>query len=335
MRLAINGFGRIGRNVFRAARADARKEARIVAVNDLADERTLAHLLEFDSVHGRMEESVDHAPGQIAVGGDVARVCSSPDPERLPWGELGVDVVVESTGVFRSLEGASRHLKAGARKVVITAPASGVEATIVMGVNHDLYDPDRHDVVSNASCTTNCLAPVAKVLLDRFGIAGGLVTTVHSYTQGQSILDGPHKDLRRARAAAVNMIPTTTGAARATALVLPELEGKMDGMAVRVPTPNVSLIDLVATLEADASKDDVREAMREAASGELSGILRVEECPLVSSDFVGESASSVVDGPSIMTMGRRMTKVVSWYDNEWGYACRVLDLARLAGRGLR
>ncbi len=291
-------------------------------------------MLKYDSVHGRYPGTVEVSDNGLVVDGDEIQVLSERDPASLPWGELEVDVVVESTGIFRSRELASRHLKAGARKVVISAPAKGEDVTLVLGVNHGSYDPGNHHVISNASCTTNCLAPVAKVLSERFGFVRGLMTTIHAYTAGQAILDGPHKDLRRARAAALSMIPTTTGAARAISLVLPELEGKLDGMAIRVPTPDVSLVDLVAEVEADVSADAVNDAFRAAAQSELAGILRVEEEPLVSVDFIGEGASSVVDGPSTAVMGGRMVKVLSWYDNEWGYSSRVADLVEYVGERL-
>ena len=329
-RVAVNGFGRIGRNVLRAAKRSG-AELTFVAVNDLADAPTLAHLLKHDSVHGAYPGRVEADEDAVVVDGEPVRVFSERDPARLPWGELGVDVVVESTGVFRTRELASRHLEAGARKVVVSAPATGEDATIVMGVNHDRYDPERHHFLSNASCTTNCLAPVAKVLLERFGFARGLMTTIHAYTAGQSVLDGPHKDLRRARAAAMSMIPTTTGAARAISLVLPELDGKLDGMAIRVPTPNVSLVDLVAEVEEDATPEEVNDAFRAAAQDGLAAILRVEDEPLVSVDYTGESASSVVDAPSTSVMGGRLVKVLAWYDNEWGYASRVVDLVGHVG----
>lgn len=331
IRVAINGFGRIGRNVLRAAKQSGTNELDFVAVNDLTESSTLAHLFRHDSVHGTYRGSVELSDEGIVVDGDDIRVLSERNPAKLPWSELGVDVVVESTGIFRTRELASRHLEAGARKVIISAPANDEDITIVLGVNHDRYDPATHHLISNASCTTNCLAPVAKVLSERFGFVRGLMTTIHAYTSGQAVLDGPHKDLRRARAAAVSMIPTTTGAARAISLVLPELEGKLDGMAIRVPTPDVSLVDLVAELKTDTSPDAVNGALRAAAESELAGILRVEDEPLVSVDFVGESASSVVDAPSTSVMGDRMVKVLVWYDNEWGYSSRVVDLVQFVG----
>ena len=312
IRVAINGFGRIGRNVLRSAKQSGNTSLDFVAVNDLTDSRTLAHLLKYDSVHGPYPGTVEVSDDGLVVDGDEVLVLSERDPARLPWRELEIDVVVESTGIFRSRELASKHLQAGARKVVISAPAQGEDITVVLGVNHELYDPDNHHLISNASCTTNCLAPVARVLLEEFGIVRGLMTTIHAYTAGQAVLDGPHKDLRRARAAAVSMIPTTTGAARAISLVLPELEGKLDGMAIRVPTPDVSLVDLVVELEEDVSEQEVNDALRAAASADLAGILRVEEEPLVSVDFTGESASSVVDALSTAVMGRRLVKVLAW-----------------------
>ena len=334
IRVAINGFGRIGRNVLRSAKESGRTSLDFVAVNDLTDSGTLAHLLRHDSVHGPYPGTVEVSEGGLVVDGDEILVLSERDPANLPWRELEVDVVVESTGIFRSRELASKHLEAGARKVVISAPAKDEDITVVLGVNHELYDPANHHLISNASCTTNCLAPVAKVLLEEFGIVRGLMTTIHAYTAGQAVLDGPHKDLRRARAAALSMIPTTTGAARAISLVLPELDGKLDGMAIRVPTPDVSLVDLVAELEEDVTEEAVNDALRSAASTDLAGILRVEEAPLVSVDFTGESASSVVDAPSTAVMGRRLVKVLAWYDNEWGYSSRVVDLVEYVGERL-
>ncbi len=331
IRVAVNGFGRIGRNVLRAAKKSGRDNLDFVAVNDLTGSETLAHLLRYDSVHGRYPGTVEVSGDGIVVDGDEILVLSERDPADLPWGELGVDIVVESTGRFRTRELAAKHLEAGARKVIISAPASGEDITIVLGVNHQAYDPGKHHIISNASCTTNCLAPVARVLTERFGFVRGLMTTIHAYTSGQAVLDGPHSDLRRARAAGVSMIPTTTGAARAISLVLPELEGKLDGMAIRVPTPDVSLVDLVAELGTDVSAGEINDALRAAAETHLAGILRVEEQPLVSVDFTGESASSVVDALSTSVMDRRMVKVLAWYDNEWGYSSRVVDLAEFVG----
>ncbi len=334
IRVAINGFGRIGRNVLRAAKKSPSSNLDFVAINDLTSSATLAHLLKYDSVHGAYPGSVEVIGDGLVVDGDEILVFSEPDPANLPWRELGVDVVVESTGRFRTRELASKHLEAGAAKVVISAPAKDEDITIVLGVNEDLYDPDGHDIISNASCTTNCLAPVAKVLSERFGFVRGLMTTIHAYTSGQAVLDGPHKDLRRARAAAVSMIPTTTGAAKAISLVLPELEGKLDGMAIRVPTPDVSVVDLVAEVETDVSAEQINDALRAAAESDLAGFLRVEEQPLVSADFTGEPASSVVDALSTAVMDGRMVKVLAWYDNEWGYSSRVVDLVEYVGQRL-
>lgn len=331
IRVAVNGFGRIGRNVLRAAKKSEAGELEFVAVNDLADPGTLAHLLKHDSVHGPYPGRVESYEGGIRVDGDEVRVLSERDPGRLPWKALDVDVVVESTGLFRDRASATKHLDAGAKKVVISAPAKDEDITVVMGVNHHQYDPERHHVISNASCTTNCLAPVAKVLSERFGFVRGLMTTIHAYTAGQAILDAPRADLRRARAAVLSMIPTTTGAARAISLVLPELEGKLDGMAVRVPTPDVSLVDLVAEVAEDATPRAVNDAFRAASEGPLAGFLRVEDAPLVSVDYTGEAASSVVDAPSTSVMDGRMVKVLAWYDNEWGYSARVADLVRHVG----
>ena len=334
IRVAINGFGRIGRNVLRAAKQSGRDDLDFVAVNDLTGSETLAHLLKYDSVHGRYPGEVEVSGNGLVVDGDEIMVLSERDPAELPWSELGVDIVVESTGLFRTRELASKHREAGARKVIISAPAKDEDITIVLGVNHQVYDPHVHHIISNASCTTNCLAPVAKVLTERFGFVRGLMTTIHAYTSGQAVLDGPHKDLRRARAAAVSMIPTTTGAARAISLVLPELEGKLDGMAIRVPTPDVSVVDLVGDLGTDVSAAEVNDALRAAAETDLAGILRVEEQPLVSVDFTGESASSVVDAPSTSVMDDRLVKVLAWYDNEWGYSSRVVDLVGYVGKYL-
>ncbi len=334
IKVAINGFGRIGRNVLRAAKRSAKDEVDFVAVNDLTGPATLAHLLRHDSVHGAYPGAVELSDAGLVVDGDEILVLSERDPADLPWRELGVDVVVESTGRFRSRALASKHLEAGASKVVISAPGQDEDVTLVVGINHRRYDPDRHHLISNASCTTNCLAPVAKVLSERFGFVRGLMTTVHAYTSGQSVLDGPHADLRRARAAALSMIPTSTGAAKAIALVLPELEGKLDGMAVRVPTPNVSLVDLVAELDADVSVEAVNDALRTASETDLAGVLRVEDEPLVSVDFTGESASAVVDALSTAAMHGRLVKVLAWYDNEWGYSSRVVDLVRYVGERL-
>ncbi len=326
VRVAINGFGRIGRLVLRAARtAD---DMRIVAVNDLTDAKTLAHLLKYDSVHGSLPAEVVVKGDEIAVDGHTVRALAMKDPARLPWKELEVDVVVEATGIFRDRTGASKHLEAGARKVIITAPAKDPDVTLVLGVNEREYDPARHHVISNASCTTNCLAPVAKVLLDEFGLKRGFASTVHAYTNDQPIHDFPHKDLRRARAGALSMIPTTTGAATAVGLVLPALKGKLDGLAIRVPVANVSLVDLVAELEWLATAEAVNAAFRKAAIGPLKGILDVTDEQLVSVDFNGNSHSAIVDLPSTAVVEGNLVKVLAWYDNEWGYACRVRDLVR-------
>jgi glyceraldehyde 3-phosphate dehydrogenase len=326
VKIGINGFGRIGRNVFRAALKESTLE--IVAVNDLTDAKTLAHLLKYDSVHGILDAEVSHTENSITVNGKEIRVYAEKDPALLPWGELGVDIVVESTGRFTNGKDAQKHLEAGAKKVIISAPAKEEDITIVMGVNHDKYDNALHNIISNASCTTNCLAPVAKVLHDKFGIKRGLMTTVHSYTNDQQILDLPHKDLRRARAAGMSIIPTTTGAAKAVSLVLPELKGKLNGFAMRVPTPNVSVVDLVAELEKDASVEEINAALKAASENELKGILGYSEEPLVSIDYNGDPRSSIVDALSTMAIEGNMVKVVSWYDNEWGYSNRVVDLAK-------
>jgi len=331
-RVGINGFGRIGRNFFRAACEDLALD--MVAVNDITDARTLGHLLKYDSVHGAFKGSVEAEDSALTVNGKPVKVFASKDPAALPWKDLGVQVVVESTGRFTDRAGASKHLEAGAKKVVISAPAKEEDITIVLGVNEGRYDPAKHHIISNASCTTNCLAPVAKVVLKAFGIKHGFMTTIHSYTNDQQILDLPHKDLRRARAAAMSMIPTSTGAAKAVGLVLPELKGKMHGLAIRVPTPNVSLVDLVAEVEKAATVEEVNNALRKAAEGELKGILGFCEEPLVSVDFNGNALSSIVDGPSTSVMDGTMVKVLAWYDNEWGYSCRVRDLIKFIAKGL-
>lgn len=332
-KVGINGFGRIGRNVFRAALGNPSVE--IVAVNDLTDAATLGHLLKYDSVHGTLDAEVRVEGDQIIVNGKAIKVLAERDPANLPWGNLGVDVVVESTGRFTDGEKAAAHIKAGAKKVIISAPAKGEDITIVLGVNEKNYDSAKHHVISNASCTTNCLAPFAKVLHETFGIKHGLMTTVHSYTNDQQILDLPHKDLRRARAAGMSIIPTTTGAAKAVALVLPELKGKLNGFAMRVPTPNVSIVDLAVELEKPASAEEINAALKAAAEGELKGVLAYTEEPLVSRDFNGNPHSSIVDGLSTMVIDQSMAKVVSWYDNEWGYSNRVVDLiAYIASKGL-
>jgi glyceraldehyde 3-phosphate dehydrogenase len=332
VRVGVNGFGRIGRVFFRAALETP--DIQVVGVNDLADAKTLAHLLKHDSVHGRLEAEVAAKAEAIFVNGREIRVCSAKDPATLPWGEMGVDIVVESTGIFRDKATSSKHLQAGAKKVVITAPAKDPDITVVLGVNEQQYDPVRHALVSNASCTTNCLATVAKVLLDSFGITRGFASTVHSYTNDQPIHDFPHKDLRRARAGAVSMIPTTTGAATAVGLVLPELKGKLDGIAIRVPTANVSVVDLTVQLGKSASPAAVNDAFRSAAAGRLKGILDATDEELVSVDFNGNPHSSIVDLPSTAVVDGNMVKVLAWYDNEWGYSCRVRDLIRYMSRSL-
>ncbi|MED4016563.1 type I glyceraldehyde-3-phosphate dehydrogenase [Sutcliffiella cohnii] len=333
VKIGINGFGRIGRNVFRAALKNS--EVEVVAVNDLTDANMLAHLLKYDSVHGRLEADVKVDGDSLVVDGVAVKVTAERDPAKLTWGEMGVDIVVESTGFFTKRADAAKHLEAGAKKVIISAPATDEDITIVMGVNHDKYDAANHDVISNASCTTNCLAPFAKVLNDNFGIKRGMMTTVHSYTNDQQILDLPHKDYRRARAAAENIIPTSTGAAKAVSLVLPELKGKLNGGAMRVPTPNVSLVDLVAELDKDVTAEEVNAALKAASEGDLKGILDYSDEPLVSGDYNGNPASSTIDALSTMVMEGSMVKVISWYDNESGYSHRVIDLATyIASKGL-
>jgi glyceraldehyde 3-phosphate dehydrogenase (phosphorylating) len=324
IRIGINGFGRIGRMAFRAMLD--KKDVEVVAVNDITDAKTLAHLLKHDSVHGSLKHQVKAEGSQIMLDGRALRVVAERDPAKLPWKELKVDVVIESTGLFTARDKAALHLTAGARKVVISAPADGADVTLCMGVNQQAYDPAKHDVVSNASCTTNCLAPVAKVLNESFGIVHGLMTTVHSYTSDQMLQDGPHKDLRRARAAALSMVPTSTGAAKAIGLVLPMLKGKLDGIAIRVPTPNVSVVDLTATVERDADDASVNAAMKKAAEGELRGILAYSDEPLVSIDFNGNPHSSIFDAPLTKVMDKRLVKIFSWYDNEWGYSNRLADV---------
>lgn len=333
VKIGINGFGRIGRLVYRAAYENPGVE--IVAINDLADANTNAHLLKYDSVHGIFPGNVEVKDGNIVVDGKTVKVFSERDPQAIPWRDMSVDIVVESTGVFTAADKASGHLAAGAKKVIITAPAKGEDLTIVMGVNEGSYDPAKHNVVSNASCTTNCLAPVAKVVNDNFKIIKGLMTTVHAYTNDQRTLDLMHKDLRRARAAGLSIIPTTTGAARAVAKVLPELEGKLNGFAMRVPTPNVSVVDLVVDTEKSTSVEEVNAAFKKAAEGELKGILEYTEEPLVSKDFNGNTNSAIVDALSTMVIEGNMVKVIAWYDNEWAYSTRVVDLALfMAKKGL-
>ena len=330
VKIGINGFGRIGRNFFRAAYKDPSIE--IVAVNDITDAKTLAHLLKYDSIHGRFGEPVTVKGNGFVVAGKEVQVLACKDASELPWAKLGVEVVIESTGRYTEREGAEKHLAAGAKRVLISAPAKGEDATFVMGVNEKSYDPAKHRIISNASCTTNCLAPVAKVLLDTFGIERGLMTTIHSYTNDQRILDLPHKDLRRARAAAMSMIPTTTGAAKAVSLVIPELKGKLDGMAIRVPTPNVSVVDLTAELTRSATAEEINAAMRKASEGPMKGILQYVDEPLVSIDFNHDPASSSFDALSTKVIGGKMAKVLSWYDNEWGYSCRLVDLAKYVSK---
>jgi len=333
VRVAINGFGRIGRSFYRIVHNNP--EIEVVAINDLTDAKTLAHLLKYDSVHGKFDAEVSVDGDTLIIDGRRIKVYANPEPSELPWKELEVDVVLEATGRFRDREGASKHLEAGAKKVVISAPAKNPDITVVMGVNEKDYDPERHNIVSNASCTTNCLAPVAKVLLENFGIESGFLTTVHAYTMDQRLLDAPHKDLRRARAAAVNMVPTTTGAAKAVGLVIPELKGKFNGISIRVPTPDVSLIDFVCTVEKETTPEEVNAALKAASEGELKGILGYCEEPLVSVDFLGDPRSSIVDALSTDVVGGRLVKVIAWYDNEWGYSCRLADLiSYMAQKGL-
>ena len=330
LRVAINGFGRIGRLVYRQAFADPAFD--FVAVNDITDAPTLAHLLKYDSVHGRLSAKVEPTSGGFSVDGKPVKVTAIPDPTKLPWKELGIDLVIEGTGRFTKGEEARAHLAAGARWVLITAPAKGVDVTLVYGVNHTALDPTKHTIVSNGSCTTNCLAPVVKVLLENFGIESGLLTTVHAYTNDQKILDLPHKDLRRARAAAISMIPTSTGAAKAMAEVFPQLKGKLDGLAVRVPTADVSLVDFTFTATKPITVEALNQAFRTAAAGPLAGVLEVSDEPLVSIDFRGTTASSIVDSLATMVVGERFGKVFSWYDNEYAYAARCVDIARLLVR---
>ncbi|MCJ7788661.1 MAG: type I glyceraldehyde-3-phosphate dehydrogenase [Candidatus Atribacteria bacterium] len=329
IKVGINGFGRIGRNVFRAGLKD--KEIDFVAVNDITDAETLAHLLKYDSIYGIL-------PGVKAEGDTIfvqersLKVLKEKDPSNLPWRKLGVDIVIESTGIFIDKEGATKHLTAGAKKVIISAPAKNEDITIVMGVNEDKYLPEKHHIISNASCTTNCLAPVAKVLNDFFGIEKGTMTTIHSYTADQRLMDSPHQDLRRARAAALSIIPTKTGATKAVSLVIPELKGKLDGMAFRVPTPNVSVVDLAVLLKRKVSVEEINQAFKEASQGYLKGILDYTEEPLVSKDFNGNSNSSIVDGLSTMVIADNLAKIIAWYDNEWGYSCRIIDLLKYIWR---
>jgi glyceraldehyde 3-phosphate dehydrogenase len=333
VKVGINGFGRIGRNIMRTSLGDA--EIDFVAVNDITDTKTLAHLLKYDSVLGNLHHEISATDNGIKVGADEFRVFSERDPALIPWGEVGAEIVIESTGRFTNAEDARKHLRGSVKKVIISAPAKNEDITIVLGVNQEKYDPASHNIVSNASCTTNCLAPVAKVIHENFGIKSAQMTTIHSYTNDQQLLDLPHKDLRRARAAALSMIPTSTGAAKAVALVLPELKGKFDGISVRVPTPNVSLVDVVIEVEKQTTTEEVNKVLKNAANEELRGILGFSEEPLVSSDYKGNSNSSIVDSEYTKVTGGNLVKVLSWYDNEWGYSCRVRDLVKfIAGRGL-
>jgi glyceraldehyde 3-phosphate dehydrogenase len=334
IRVGINGFGRIGRNVLRAAKAMRVTDLEFVAVNDLTDTRTLSHLLKYDSVHGRFQGDVTPESDGICVDGDSIRVLSEKDPAKLPWKDLGVDIVLESTGRFTDRDQAALHINGGAKKVIISAPAKKEDITIVYGVNHKSYDPAKHHVISNASCTTNCLVPVVKVILDRFGFVSGFMTTIHSYTNDQQILDLPHKDLRRARAAALSIIPTTTGAAKATSLVLPEVKGKIDGVSLRVPTPDVSVVALTCVVQKATSAEEVNAAFRDAAkSGPLQNVLAVSEEPLVSVDYIGTLQSSTVDAMSTNVVNGTLVNVTSWYDNEMGYSARCVDLLRYIGNG--
>ncbi|MBI5177898.1 MAG: type I glyceraldehyde-3-phosphate dehydrogenase [Nitrospinae bacterium] len=330
IKVAINGFGRIGRNILRAALHD--KEIDFVAVNDLTDPKTLGHLLKYDSVLGNLPDDVTVDGDTIKVAGRSVKVFSAKDPATLPWKDLGVEIVVESTGHFTKRDGAAKHLTAGAKKVIISAPATDEDVTVVLGVNEDKYDAAKHHVVSNASCTTNCLAPVVKVLIESFGFVNGQMTTIHSYTNDQVVLDFPHKDLRRARAAGLSMIPTTTGAAKAVGLVLPQVKGKLDGLSIRVPTPNVSLVDLVCNVEKETTAEEVNAALKAAANGKLKGILAYCEMPLVSSDFKGVAVSSTVDSLCTKVIDKKLVKVLAWYDNEWGYSNRVNDLAKFMAK---
>jgi len=326
-RIGINGFGRIGRQTLKAMLERHPRDIEVVALNDITDTRTNAHLLKYDSTYGHFPGEVEATADTLIVNGHKVKVISQRDPGQIPWGDLGVELVIESTGLFTDAEKAAAHLRGGAKKVIISAPAKGEDLTMVLGVNDDMYDPAKHNIISNASCTTNCLAPAAKVLNDNFGIERGLMNTIHSYTNDQRILDQVHKDLRRARTAGSNIIPTTTGAARALSLVIPELKGRFDGMSLRVPTVTVSVVDFVANVRKEATKESINDAYKEAAAGSLNGILGVTEEPLVSMDFRGDPRSSIIDGLSTMVTGGNMVKVIAWYDNEWGYSCRCADLA--------
>ncbi|WP_040210362.1 type I glyceraldehyde-3-phosphate dehydrogenase [Clostridium polynesiense] len=335
VKVGINGFGRIGRNVFKALLKNYAGEVEVVAINDLTDAKTLAHLLKYDSLFGRYDKDVKNTDNSIIVDGKEIKIFAERDPKNIPWAEVGAEIIIESTGFFTDGEKAKAHMDQNTvKKVIISAPAKNEDITVVLGVNDDKYDPAKHHIISNASCTTNCLAPFAKVLHEKFGIKKGLMTTVHSYTNDQRILDAPHKDLRRARAAAESMIPTTTGAAKAVALVLPELKGKLNGFSLRVPTPTVSCTDLVAELEKEVTVEEVNAAFKEAAESNLKGILGYEEDPLVSMDYRGDERSSIIDAPSTMVIGGNMVKVVSWYDNEWGYSNRLADLTAKVGKNL-
>lgn len=328
VKVGINGFGRIGRNVFKSLVDQYAKDLEVVAINDLTDPKTLAHLLKYDTLYGKFNGTVEATENSIIVNGKEIRIFAERDPKNIPWGLQGVDIVIESTGLFTDATKAKAHIEAGAKKVLISAPAKNEDITIVLGVNEDKYDAKNHNIISNASCTTNCLAPFAKILDEKFGILQGLMTTIHSYTNDQKILDAPHKDLRRARAASEAMIPTTTGAAKAVALVLPQLKGKLNGMAVRVPTPTVSMTDLVCELGKSVTAEEVNAVLREASEGKLKGILGFSDEPLISMDFRGDERSSIVDGLSTMVMGDNLVKVVAWYDNEWGYSNRLADLTK-------
>ena len=331
-RIGINGFGRIGRQTLKAMLERHPRDLEVVALNDITDTRTNAHLLKYDSTYGHFPGEVEATADTLIVNGHKVKVISQRDPGQIPWGDLGVELVIESTGLFTDAEKAAAHLRAGAKKVIISAPAKGEDLTMVLGVNDDMYDPAKHNIISNASCTTNCLAPAAKVLNDNFGIERGLMNTIHSYTNDQRILDQVHKDLRRARTAGSNIIPTTTGAARALSLVIPELKGRFDGMSLRVPTVTVSVVDFVANVRKEATKESINDAYKEAAAGPLNGILGVTEEPLVSMDFRGDPRSAIIDGLSTMVTGGNMVKVIAWYDNEWGYSCRCADLANFIGQ---
>ena len=333
IKIGINGFGRIGRNVMRTALGDA--DFDFVAVNDLTDTKTLAHLLKYDSVMGNLPNEISHSENSITVDGDEFRVFSERDPSAIDWNSVGAEIIIESTGIFTKAEDARKHLGGSVKKVIISAPAKGEDVTIVLGVNEGMYDADKHNIISNASCTTNCLAPVAKVIHEKFGIKNALMNTIHSYTNDQQLLDLPHKDLRRARAAGLSMIPTSTGAAKAVALVIPELKGKFDGISVRVPTPNVSLVDVVMNLETETTTEEVNRVLKNAANEELKGILAFSEEPLVSIDFRGNPHSSIVDAENTKVIGGTCVKILSWYDNEWGYSCRVRDLVKfIAEKGI-